>query len=83
MLNNPTSTIDINGYTDSTGNYNYNMSVSEFRANTIKIYLVGKGVEPAKIKTAGLGPENPIATNETEEGRRKNRRVEIELNAQN
>ena len=83
MLNNPTSTIDINGYTDSTGNYNYNMSVSEFRANTIKIYLVGKGVEPAKIKTVGLGPENPIATNETAEGRRKNRRVEIELNAQN
>jgi len=83
MLNNPTSTIDIKGYTDSTGNYNYNISVSEFRANSIKIYLVGKGIEPAKIKSVGVGPENPIATNETEEGRRKNRRVEIELNAQN
>jgi general secretion pathway protein A len=82
MLNNPTSTIDVKGYTDSTGNYNYNISVSEFRANTIKTYLVGKGIEPARIKAVGEGPENPIATNKTEEGRRKNRRVEIELNAQ-
>ena len=83
MLNNPTSTINVKGHTDSTGKYNYNISVSEFRANTIKTYLVGKGVEPARIKAVGVGPENPIATNKTEEGRRKNRRVEIELNAQN
>jgi outer membrane protein OmpA-like peptidoglycan-associated protein len=41
--------------------------------------MAGKGVDPAKIKTAGLGPENPIASNETAEGRRKNRRVELDL----
>ena len=80
MFNSPKTTLDIKGYTDSTGSDNYNVSISEFRANTIRIYLVGKGVEPAKIKAVGLGPANPIATNETLEGRRRNRRVELELN---
>jgi len=80
MLNSPAATIDVKGFTDSTGSYNYNVSVSEFRANTIKIFLAGKGVEPARVIAAGLGPANPIATNETSEGRRRNRRVELELN---
>ena len=79
LLKKPDTSINIKGYTDSTGNYSYNISVSEFRANTIKTYLAGKGIEAARIKTFGLGPENPIASNETEAGRRKNRRVEIEL----
>ena len=79
MLHNLDDNINIKGFTDSTGSYSYNVSVSEFRANTIKTYLVGKGVESARIKTFGLGPENPIASNETEAGRRQNRRVEIEL----
>jgi len=80
MLHNPDASIDIKGFTDSTGSHSYNVSVSEFRANTIKTFLVGKGIDIARIKTFGLGPENPIATNNTEEGRRKNRRVEIEFN---
>jgi len=79
MLHTPDAIINIKGFTDSTGSYSYNVSVSEFRANTIKTFLVGKGIDNARIKTFGLGPENPIATNKTEEGRRKNRRVEIEL----
>ena len=79
MLHNPDASIDIKGFTDSTGSYTYNVSVSEFRANTIKTFLVGKGIDIDRIKTFGLGPENPIATNNTEEGRRKNRRVEIEF----
>jgi outer membrane protein OmpA-like peptidoglycan-associated protein len=80
LLHNPDASIDIKGFTDSTGSYTYNVSVSGFRANTIKTFLVGKGIDIARIKTFGLGPENPIATNKTEEGRRKNRRVEIEFN---
>jgi len=80
MLQNPTASISIAGYTDSTGSYSYNVSVSQFRANIIKTFLVGKGVEPDKIAAAGLGPENPIASNATAEGRQKNRRVEIEIN---
>jgi outer membrane protein OmpA-like peptidoglycan-associated protein len=83
MLHNPQAHLDINGYTDSSGTLSYNISVSKFRANTIKTYLVGKGVNSSKITTAGLGPENPIATNETEGGRRLNRRVEIELRLDN
>ncbi len=83
MVHNPEAQININGYTDSSGAYSYNMSVSKFRANMVKGYLVGKGVHPLKIKASGLGPENPIASNETEKGRQSNRRVEIELNIDN
>jgi outer membrane protein OmpA-like peptidoglycan-associated protein len=81
LLQKPSARISIKGYSDSTGDYSYNVSVSRFRANTIKTYLVGKGVDAAHIKADGLGPENPIASNSTAEGRRKNRRVEIELTA--
>jgi OOP family OmpA-OmpF porin len=49
----------------------------------VKGYLVGKGVDSLKIKASGLGPKNPIASNDTEKGRQKNRRVEIELNIDN
>jgi outer membrane protein OmpA-like peptidoglycan-associated protein len=83
MVHNPETKIDINGYTDSSGVYNYNMSVSKFRANMVKGYLVGKGVDSLKIKASGLGPKNPIDSNDTEKGRQKNRRVEIELNIDN
>jgi general secretion pathway protein A len=83
MTHNPETKIDINGYTDSSGVYSYNMSVSKFRANMVKGYLVGKGVDPLKIKASGLGPKNPIASNKTEKGRQTNRRVEIELNIDN
>ena len=80
MLQSTPAKVSIRGYSDSTGDYSYNVSVSRFRANTIKTYLVGKGVDSANIKADGLGPENPIASNNTAEGRRQNRRVEIELN---
>ena len=83
MVLNPETKININGYTDSSGAYSYNISVSKFRANMVKGYLVGKGVHPLKIKASGLGPKNPIASNETEKGRQTNRRVEIELNIDN
>jgi outer membrane protein OmpA-like peptidoglycan-associated protein len=83
MVHNPKTNININGYTDSIGAYSYNVSVSQFRANMVKGYLVGKGVEPIKIKALGLGPKNPIASNETDKGRQMNRRVEIQLNLDN
>ncbi len=80
MVHNPDSKIKVSGYTDSSGTYSYNVSVSQFRANMVKGYLVGKGVDPLKINAVGLGPKNPIANNATEKGRQTNRRVEIELN---
>jgi len=83
MVHNPKAKININGYTDSSGARSYNVSVSQFRANMVKGYLVGKGVHAPKIKALGLGPENPIASNKTDKGRQTNRRVEIELNIDN
>ena len=83
MVHNPKAKININGYTDSSGARSYNVSVSQFRANMVKGYLVGKGVHAPKIKSLGLGPENPIASNKTDKGRQTNRRVEIELNIDN
>jgi outer membrane protein OmpA-like peptidoglycan-associated protein len=60
------------------GAVNYNVSVSAFRANSIKSYLTGKGVNASNLTAQGLGPKNPIASNDTLEGREQNRRVEIE-----
>jgi general secretion pathway protein A len=71
--------IRVTGYTDAAGNLHYNFKVSEFRANIVKTFLVGKGIDPQRIVARGLGPANPIASNETLAGRRINRRVEVEL----
>ncbi len=79
MKQRPQRPIRITGYTDAVGNLHYNFKVSEFRANIVKSFLVGKGIEPERIVARGLGPANPIASNETLAGRRINRRVEIEL----
>jgi general secretion pathway protein A len=79
VIENPAVKVSVEGYTDSSGSYSYNISVSQFRANTIKSYLVGKGVNPSQITSVGRGPESPIASNDNEEGRRQNRRVEIKL----
>jgi outer membrane protein OmpA-like peptidoglycan-associated protein len=79
LIQQPELEISIKGYTDSTGALSYNMSMSELRANLVKGYLVGKGVDPERISVRGMGPENPVAPNTTEEGRSQNRRVEIEF----
>jgi len=77
MIQHPDTELAINGYTDTVGALKYNKRISEFRTNTIKSFLVGKGADPSKITTSGLGPENPVASNETAEGRKANRRVEL------
>ncbi len=71
--------IVITGYTDTTGKADYNKSLSLKRAKSVAKYLTEKGVAGQRIKTEGMGEENPIATNETLEGRRKNRRVEFTI----
>jgi outer membrane protein OmpA-like peptidoglycan-associated protein len=80
ILNNQKVEITLNGYTDSYGTPSYNKIVSESRANTVKIYLIGKGVDPSKIATEGYGAQKFLGSNKTREGRQFNRRVEIELN---
>ena len=69
--------IIVEGYTDSLGDPVYNKNLSEMRAEVIKKYLIDKGIPAEKIETFGMGPENPIAGNETFEGRKLNRRIEI------
>ncbi|MDE0535784.1 OmpA family protein [Tenacibaculum sp. L6] len=71
--------IVIYGYTDSTGAVEYNQTLSEKRANSVKNYLASKGLNNSRFETKGLGVNDPIATNETAEGRSKNRRVEFAI----
>ena len=67
------------GHTDSIGTDAYNQRLSERRAQTVKEYMVSKGIAAAKITTLGKGETQPVATNKTKEGRAKNRRVDIEF----
>jgi len=73
----PDMTMTVTGYTDSTGNAQSNVRLSQARADAVKAYLVGKGVAPSRITTDGKGAADPVADNGTAEGRAKNRRVEI------
>ena len=79
LIKDPNAEITLNGYSDSTGSASYNEMISEIRANAVKSYLVGKGVEPSRILAFGHGSQKTIASNRTADGRRLNRRVEIEL----
>ncbi len=67
------------GHTDSVGTDAYNQKLSVRRAESIKTYLVGKGIEANRVYTEGKGEKQPVADNKTAEGRAKNRRVEIEV----
>ena len=67
------------GHTDSIGTNAYNQKLSVRRAESVKAYLVSKGIEKNRIYTEGKGETQPIASNKTKEGRAKNRRVEIEV----
>ena len=71
--------IDIVGHTDSTGSLELNMRLSQDRATSVASYLTGQGVSGARISSRGVGPSQPIATNDTTAGRAQNRRVEINL----
>ncbi|MCF7794207.1 MAG: OmpA family protein [Candidatus Cloacimonetes bacterium] len=73
----PNIKMEINGYTDSTGPRDVNMDLSYYRAIAVKKYLVSKGISESRLIANGYGPDNPIASNNTEEGRRKNRRIEF------
>ncbi len=77
LFENPEIEVEIRGYTDNTGNYENNVKLSQQRAEAVKIYLMNKFIDAARIRTKGFGPENPIAPNDTWEGRAKNRRIEF------
>lgn len=71
--------IDLNGYTDSSGDVEDNRLISKYRAEAVKSYLVGKGVKSKNIKIYGYGASNFISDNDTADGRDMNRRVEIKF----
>ncbi|HEX4481066.1 MAG TPA: OmpA family protein [Rudaea sp.] len=73
----PRSTISIEGHTDSTGSPQHNTNLSLARAESVKSYLVSRGVNPSRVTTQGLGQDYPVASNATEAGRQQNRRVEV------
>jgi outer membrane protein OmpA-like peptidoglycan-associated protein len=72
--------IKVVGHTDSVGSDAYNQALSERRASSVAEYLLSQGVAPNKVTSEGKGKSQPIADNETEEGRAKNRRVELHIN---
>jgi len=77
----PDTNIQIFGYTDSTGSEEFNLRLSEQRAISVEKYLESKGLNMSRFKMVGMGIADPIATNETPEGRSQNRRVEFAITA--
>jgi outer membrane protein OmpA-like peptidoglycan-associated protein len=75
--------IEIFGYTDSTGKADYNLTLSQKRAESVKSYLISKGLASSRFKTSGFGIADPIASNDTKEGQAQNRRVEFAITANN
>ncbi len=79
MVKYPTAKFTISGYTDSVGNDNRNLILSQKRASSVRNYLVSKGVSSSNLTARGYGEASPIASNKTRKGRAQNRRVEIQL----
>ena len=75
----PKSRFRIEGYTDSTGNKQKNITLSQNRADAVKIYLIQGGIDQSRLESIGYGPDKPIASNKNKKGRALNRRVEINL----
>jgi len=75
----PALRIMISGHTDNIGDRQKNVDLSKARAESVKSYLVGQGIDAARIETRGAGPDEPIADNKNDAGRQKNRRIEFKL----
>ncbi len=77
VLSHPGLKLAIEGYTDTTGSVALNQTLSEQRANAVRDYLVQQGLDAVSVSAQGFGPANPVAGNDTAQGRQQNRRVEI------
>ena len=75
----PTAYLIVEGHTDNSGRDQKNMTLSQDRANAVRDYLIAAGINPDRITTVGYGSAKPVASNETDEGRRLNRRIEITI----
>jgi outer membrane protein OmpA-like peptidoglycan-associated protein len=79
MLHKKSMKIEIAGHTDSDGDDEANMKLSQARAEVVKSYLIKKGIEAERIVAKGYGETQPVASNDTEEGKQKNRRTEVRI----
>ena len=79
LKENPRLRVEIGGHTDNSGSEAYNLQLSQRRAQAVYNYLVSKGIAPDRLHPKGYGAAKPIATNDTEEGRQKNRRIEFKI----
>jgi outer membrane protein OmpA-like peptidoglycan-associated protein len=80
LLAHPGLILQVEGHTDSVGSDEYNQQLSEHRANAVREFLMEQGVVPSSITAQGFGKTQPVASNDTPEGRQRNRRVEIVVN---
>ena len=79
LIQYPNSLVDVYGHTDSTGSDAFNQTLSESRARTVMNYLISRGVPAARLRSQGFGETMPVASNDTADGRARNRRVEIKI----
>ena len=77
MKDHPNAHLRVEGYTDATGTDPHNLPLSQQRANTVEQYLVGQGIDKSRLTGQGFGPDNPAATNATNDGKADNRRAEL------
>jgi outer membrane protein OmpA-like peptidoglycan-associated protein len=77
ILSHPGLRLEVDGYTDSIGSEDYNLKLSDQRAEGVRTYLIGQGIVPDDIASKGFGKDNPVASNDNAAGRQKNRRVEM------
>lgn len=77
LKDNPERTVNVEGYTDSVGSDNFNLDLSQRRADAVRTALISRDVEGARITARGYGESSPVASNDTAEGRQRNRRIEI------
>ncbi|MCA9666776.1 MAG: OmpA family protein [Myxococcales bacterium] len=82
LKDNPKIHVRIEGHTDSRGSDAYNLRLSQGRANSVRLYLIRRGIDAARMEAKGYGESNPIASNRTRTGRAQNRRVEFTITKQ-
>lgn len=75
----PTLVIEIAGHTDNVGSYDFNLKLSQDRANTVRNYLINKGIDAKRVSAKGYADSQPVASNNSEEGKAQNRRTEVRI----